>query len=48
MIFDGVFRLDHLFAAMGLNVLYLGLGAALFLYTFHVARERGLLMKLGE
>lgn len=48
VMFDGVFRLDHLFAAIGLNVLYLGLGAALFLYTFRVARVRGLLMKLGE
>lgn len=48
VMFDGVFRLDHLAAAIGLNAVYLGIGAALFLYSFHVARQRGLLMKLGE
>jgi ABC-2 type transport system permease protein len=48
VMFDGVFRLDHLAAAIGLNAVYLGIGAALFLYSFHIARQRGLLMKLGE
>jgi hypothetical protein len=31
-----------------LTVVYLTTGAALFLYSFHVARQRGLLMKIGE
>lgn len=42
------FRLDLLFPAMGLNVLYLGVAAGIFLYTHRVARERGLLLNLGE
>lgn len=48
VMFDHSFRLDHLAWAIGLNAVYLAIGAALFLYTFHVARQRGLLMKLGE
>ncbi|HEU0070916.1 MAG TPA: ABC transporter permease [Alphaproteobacteria bacterium] len=48
VMFDHSFRLDHLAWAVGLNAVYLAIGAALFLYTFHVARKRGLLMKLGE
>lgn len=48
VMFAHSFRLDHLAWAVGLNTAYLAIGAALFLYTFHVARRRGLLMKLGE
>lgn len=48
VMFDYSFRLDHLAWAVGLNAVYLAIGTALFLYTFHVARKRGLLMKLGE
>lgn len=48
VMFDHSFRLDHLAWAIGLNAVYLAIGTALFLYTFHVARQRGLLMKLGE
>lgn len=43
-------RIDsaHLFAAVGLNVLYLAFGAALFLYAFQSARRRGTLLHIGE
>lgn len=45
---DGVFRTDLLAAAVILNVLYFSLGAAALLYSFHVARVRGLLLQMGE
>lgn len=37
-----------LISAFGLNVLYLAAAAGLFLHTHHVARERGLLLNVGE
>ena len=46
--FQGIFRADLLAAAAALNLVYIGLGAAVFLYTFHVARVRGLLLQIGE
>ncbi|MFM2129126.1 MAG: hypothetical protein RL477_672 [Pseudomonadota bacterium] len=48
VLFHGVVRIDYLLAALGLNLLYLGAGAAYFLHTFRVARRTGLLMRLGE
>ena len=45
---DGVFEFDHFFAAVGLNVVYFVAGFAAFLYSFHVARVRGLLLQVGE
>ncbi len=45
---DGVFRTDLLAGAIILNVLYFSLGAAALLYSFHVARIRGLLLQMGE
>ncbi len=45
---DGVFRLDYLLYATGLNVVYLALGMGAFLYVFRVARQRGLLLQIGE
>lgn len=48
LMFHGVVRLDYLVTALGLNVLYLLGAGAYFLYTFHVARRRGLLMRAGE
>ena len=48
MLFDGIFRHDLLFNAMALNVVYLGLATGFFLYTFHSARHRGLLLQQGE
>ena len=48
VMFDGVFRLDLLAGAVGLNVVYLGGATALFLYMFRLAREKGLLLQQGE
>lgn len=48
VMFEDVFRLDLLAGAVGLNLLYLGLATGLFLYMFHVARQRGLLLEQGE
>ena len=45
---DGVFRTDLFWGAVRLNVVYLLLGSGLFLYTFRVARRRGLLLQSGE
>lgn len=44
---DGV-RYDLLLSAAGLVAFYLALAAAFFLYIFHVARRRGLLLNMGE
>ena len=48
VMFEGVFRLDHFFAALALNALYIAIGAAAFLYSFRVARRRGALLQTGE
>jgi ABC-2 type transport system permease protein len=48
LLVDGTFRVDHLISAVGLNVVFLMLGAGAFLYTCHVARRRGLLLQMGE
>ena len=39
---------DLFVRAVGLNVLYLGLGVAVFLGVFQSARRRGLLINVGE
>jgi ABC-2 type transport system permease protein len=41
-------RLDLLLHALAVNAVYLAAGVALFLYSFHVARRRGLLLQVGE
>ena len=48
VLFDGVFRLDLLAGAMALNALLLAGGAALFLWSFRVARVHGKLLQTGE
>jgi ABC-2 type transport system permease protein len=45
---DHVFRTDLFYHAVLLNVVYLALGLALFLYAFRVARRRNLLLQVGE
>jgi ABC-2 type transport system permease protein len=42
------FPSGQLMAAAGLNAAYLAVGIAVFLYAFHVARRRGLLLHIGE
>lgn len=48
VLIEGVFSLPLLLRAILLNLLYLGLGAAAFFYSFQVARRRGLLLQIGE
>lgn len=48
VMFDNVFRFDLFAGAVLLNLLYLVIGAASFMYSFHVARVRGLLLSMGE
>jgi ABC-2 type transport system permease protein len=48
ILLEQTFRLDLLLRAIGLNLLYLGLGIAVFLGTFRIARRRGLLLQSGE
>lgn len=48
VMFDAVFRADHMAFATGLNIAYIGVGLALFIWAVHVARERGLLLDVGE
>ena len=45
---EGAFRTDLFLWAVGLNVVYLAGGAALFLYAFEIARRRGLILQSGE
>jgi ABC-2 type transport system permease protein len=45
---EHVFRLDHFAAAVGLNLVYLVLGATVFLLAFRGARRRGALLQVGE
>ncbi|WP_342238743.1 ABC transporter permease [Inquilinus sp. OTU3971] len=42
------FDTGHFLAAIGLNVIWLGLGSAAFLWGFHTARNRGSLLQQGE
>ncbi len=48
VLFEQVFRLDFLAAAVALNLIYLALAGAFFLFMFHIAREKGLLLQQGE
>ncbi len=45
---DGVVRVDYMLIATGLNVIYLAAGALIFLAFFRNARQRGLLLQVGE
>jgi ABC-2 type transport system permease protein len=48
VMFDHVFRLDHFIAAALLDLVYLAVGAIVFLYAFRRARHRGALLQMGE
>ncbi|GEO81683.1 ABC transporter permease [Pararhodospirillum oryzae] len=48
VLIHGTVPVDHLLWAAGLNAGYLTLAVGIFLYTFHVARRRGLLLTQGE
>lgn len=48
LLIDGVFRADLMIVALGLNVMYFGLGLLVFLKFFDSARNAGSLLQLGE
>jgi ABC-2 type transport system permease protein len=48
VVHDGVFPLDSFGAAVGLNLLYLLAGIGFYLVAFRTARQRGLLLQMGE
>ncbi|MDH3594966.1 MAG: ABC transporter permease [Rhodospirillales bacterium] len=48
ILIDGAVRGDLLLRAALLNLFYLTIAAATFLYSFQVARRRGLLLQIGE
>lgn len=45
---DKMFRVDLFLTGLALNILYIALSVALFLWAFHVARVRGRLLQTGE
>ncbi|MFY7959976.1 MAG: ABC transporter permease [Elsteraceae bacterium] len=48
LMFEHVFRWDHLLAAIGLNMLLIAIASALFLTAFARARSLGKLIQMGE
>ena len=48
LLMEGVFRGDLLLHALLLNALYLVVGCGLFLWSYRVARARGLILQVGE
>ena len=48
VLLHGVFRWDSFWTAAALDVVYLALGAALFAWAVHHAREHGTLLQMGE
>jgi ABC-2 type transport system permease protein len=48
IILDGVVRMDYLVKALALNILYMSLCMALFLWMFRVARSKGLLLNTSQ
>lgn len=48
VLIERVFEWDLFWSALGLNCAYLALGIAIFLRTFHAARQHGWLLHIGE
>jgi ABC-2 type transport system permease protein len=48
LMFEHMFRADLMWQAAALNILYLLLGAGAYLLAFNSARQRGLLLQVGE
>jgi ABC-2 type transport system permease protein len=48
LLFDGIFRTDLLALAVLLNLAWMALAALVFLLLFRSARDRGLLLQIGE
>ena len=47
-LFQHTFRIDHFLAAIGLDIVYLGIGSLILLWSFRHARHTGALLQLGE
>jgi ABC-2 type transport system permease protein len=48
VLFGNKFRTDYLLSALGLDLIYLALGAVIFFIAFRDARRRGALLQMGE
>ncbi|MGE0154904.1 MAG: ABC transporter permease [Reyranellaceae bacterium] len=48
ILIQGVVRYDLMLAGFALNIVYLGLGFAMFFHYFRIARRRGSLLQQGE
>lgn len=48
VMFEQVFRVDLMLQAAALNLLFLLVGTGVFLKAFTSARQRGLLLHIGE
>jgi ABC-2 type transport system permease protein len=48
VMFEHVFRWDYLVRAAALDVLYIALGGAFLLWSFHRVRRTGALLQMGE
>ena len=48
VLLQGVFRWDHLWIALGLDLVYLAFGALVFAVAVRHAREHGALLQMGE
>jgi len=46
--FGHAFRTDYFLSAVGLDLIYLALGATIFFIAFRDARRRGALLQMGE
>jgi len=48
VLLEHTFRVDQMVYAVLLNAVYLAAGVGVFLLSFHSARQRGLLLQMGE
>ncbi len=48
ILFGEGFQLNLYLHSLGLNLLYFAIGMGVFLWSYHVARKRGLLLQIGE
>lgn len=48
ILFDQGFNLELYLHSLGLNAIYLAIAMGLFIWSYHVARKRGLLLQIGE
>jgi len=48
VLFGNDFRIDYFLSAVGLDLIYLAFGAAIFFIAFRDARRRGALLQMGE